>query len=74
MRYLAPIAALAAFGAVGASAASGAVRITKIYYDSPGTDTRSNHSLNDEWIRLKTKGHSTRQLRDWSVSYAAGHV
>jgi hypothetical protein len=70
------VAALAAsvLGAVVAPAASGAIRITRIYYDSPGSDTRSNASLNAEWVRLRNTGPSTRQLRDWSISDAAGRV
>jgi hypothetical protein len=70
------VAALAASFAVAVAvpAASGAIRITKIYYDSPGSDTRSNASLNAEWIRLTNTGSSAQQLGDWSISDAAGHV
>jgi hypothetical protein len=32
--------------------ASGAIRFAKIYYDSPGSDTGSNRSLNNEWVCL----------------------
>ena len=35
-----------------AQAATPAVQITKVYYNSPGTDTGSNTSLNAEWVRL----------------------
>lgn len=38
--------------------AAGGIRITGAQYDSPGKDTGSNTSLNDEWVRLKnTSGH-----------------
>jgi hypothetical protein len=60
--------------ALTAPAAPGAIRIAKIYYDSPGTDTGSNASLNAEWIRLKNTGNAARQLRGWRIRDTAGHV
>jgi hypothetical protein len=33
------------------STAMGAIKIDRIYFDSPGSDTGSNSSLNAEWIR-----------------------
>ena len=57
-----------------ATAAAGAIRIDKIYYDSPGADTGSNSSLNKEWIRLKNTGNSVRSLDGWKVRDRAGHV
>jgi Lamin Tail Domain len=58
---------------VGASAASAAIRIARINYNSPGRDTRSNTSLNAEWIRLENTGGAGRQLRGWTISDAVGH-
>lgn len=55
-------------------AAPGAIRITKIYFDSPGSDGGSNSSLNAEWIRLKNTGSSRRSLTGWTIRDAAGHV
>jgi hypothetical protein len=46
---------------------SAAIRIVKIYFDSPGADTGSNSSLNDEWIRLKNTGTRARSLTKWRV-------
>jgi hypothetical protein len=63
-----------AAGTLAAPVALGAIRITKIYYNSPGGDNRSNASLNAEWIRLKNTGHSARQLRGWTISDAFGDV
>src|SRR3954447_25162279 len=41
----------AALGVAGpAQAATPAGQITKVYYNSPGTDTGSNTSLNAEWV------------------------
>jgi Lamin Tail Domain len=70
------VAALAALIALAVlvPAAPGAIRIVRIYYDSPGTDTGTNASLNAEWIRLKNTGSAGRQLRNWTVRDAAGHV
>ena len=51
-----------------------AVRISRIYYNSPGPDTGSNPSLNGEWIRLTNTGPTSRQLRDWWITDAGGHV
>jgi hypothetical protein len=69
------VAALVALAVVvlAAPAASAAIRIARINFDSPGRDTRSNASLNAEWIRLKNTGGSARQLRGWTISDAAGH-
>jgi hypothetical protein len=57
-----------------ATAASGAIKIDRIYFDSPGSDTGSNSSLNAEWIRLKNTGNSGRSLTNWTVRDSAGHV
>jgi P pilus assembly chaperone PapD len=47
--------------------AAGGIRITGVQYDSPGKDTGSNTSLNDEWVRLKnTSGHSIT-LTGWRL-------
>jgi Lamin Tail Domain len=54
--------------------AVGAIKIDRIYFDSPGSDTGSNSSLNAEWIRLKNTGSSGRSLTDWTVRDNAGHV
>jgi hypothetical protein len=59
---------------LAAPAASAAIRIVRINFDSPGRDTRSNASLNAEWIRLVNTGDAARQLRSWRISDAAGHV
>ena len=54
-------------------AAPGAIKITKIYFDSPGSDTGSNSSLNAEWIRLKNTGNRAKSLRGWKITDASGH-
>jgi Lamin Tail Domain len=57
-----------------APAAAGAIKISRIYFDSPGNDTGSNSSLNAEWITLKNTGNSSKSLGNWRVSDRSGHV
>jgi hypothetical protein len=60
---------------LGLTPASGAaIRIVKIYFDSPGSDTGSNSSLNAEWIRLKNTGSRGKYLTGWTIRDASGHV
>lgn len=54
--------------------APAAIRITKIYFDSPGSDTGSKSSLNAEWIRLKNTGSTGRYLTGWTIRDTASHV
>lgn len=70
------VAALAAvvLPGVPAQAASPAVMITRIWYDSPGTDNRSNSSLNAEYIQLKNTTKSKINIGRWTVRDKAGHV
>ncbi|MFI7601162.1 lamin tail domain-containing protein [Actinoplanes sp. NPDC049681] len=56
------------------SVAAGAVQFSKIQYNSPGSDTGSNTSLNNEWVRLTNKTSATINLKGWTVRDAAGHV
>ena len=56
-----------------ASAAS-CVGIHRIYYNSPGTDTGSNTSLNAEWIQLRNRCSTSRSLTNAKIKDAAGHT
>jgi Lamin Tail Domain len=56
-----------------ASAASW-VGIHRIYYNSPGTDTGSNTSLNAEWIQLRNRCSTSRSLTNAKIKDAAGHT
>lgn len=51
-----------------------AVRVSRIYYNSPGPDTGTDKSLNGEFVRLKNTSRTVSQLRGWSISDTAGHV
>jgi hypothetical protein len=57
-----------------ASPGSAAIRITKIYYNSPGTDTGSNASLNGEWLTIKNMGNRAKQLKGWKIRDVTGNV
>jgi len=57
-----------------APAASSAIKFGKIHYNSPGSDSGSNASLNGEWITIKNTGNSVRSLTGWTVRDKAGHV
>ncbi len=50
------------------------VRIDRIRFDPPGSDTGSNRSRDAEWIRLGNPGHLTRYLSGWTVHDASSHV
>jgi hypothetical protein len=42
------------------------IGIYRIYYNSPGTDTGSNTSLNAEWIQLRNRCSTSRSLTSWT--------
>jgi hypothetical protein len=63
-----------AFAPVQTAEAAPSVRLTRIYFDSPGSDTGSNKSLNAEWVRIKNFGATTRTLTGWTVRDTSGHV
>ncbi|SCL21257.1 Lamin Tail Domain [Micromonospora nigra] len=57
-----------------AQAATPAIQITKVYYNSPGTDTRSNTSLNAEYVKLTNRRTRTINLKSWTLRDKANHV
>lgn len=56
-----------------AHATAGPVTFTKVYFDSPGSDTRTNSSLNAEYFVLKNHGTDTRNISGWTVEDATGY-
>lgn len=60
--------------APGASAAASPVQISKVQYDSPGKDTRTNKSLNGEWVRLQNRSKGTVSIKGWKVTDASRHA
>lgn len=54
--------------------AAPAVRLTYVQYDSPGTDTGTNRSLNAEWVRIKNFSSTRKTLSGWTLRDRQGHV
>jgi len=53
---------------------AGDVQFSKIVYNSPGVDTRSNTSLNAEYVRLTNRTKKTINLKGWTIRDVAGSV
>ena len=66
-------APLTTLGIVPADAAS-AVKIAKIQYDSPGSDTHANSSVNGEYVILENTGTRARSLTGWTIQDDSRHV
>ncbi|MEH0938242.1 lamin tail domain-containing protein [Micromonospora psammae] len=60
--------------ATPAQAATPAIQITKVYYNSPGTDNRSNSSLNAEYVKLTNRRSTTINLKSWTLRDKSSHV
>jgi hypothetical protein len=58
----------------GTANAAGCVSITKVYFDSPGSDYGSNASLNAEWVRVHNRCTTNKSLSGWTVRDPARHV
>ncbi|WP_246456546.1 lamin tail domain-containing protein [Nocardioides mesophilus] len=56
------------------AAAISPVRFSYVQYDSPGTDTGSNRSLNAEYVVVKNFGQKSRSITGWTVRDLNGHV
>ncbi|HEY7717618.1 MAG TPA: lamin tail domain-containing protein [Pedococcus sp.] len=79
LRPVAPVllaAALTGSVAIALPAASGAatppVKITKVFYDSPGSDRGSNSSLNAEYVRITNTTSTARSLTGWTLKDKQG--
>jgi hypothetical protein len=57
-----------------AAAATPSLRFHGAQYDSPGKDTRSNASLNNEWISLVNSGSKSVNLSRYTIRDASNHV
>ena len=53
--------------------AAGSVHLYKIYYDSPGSDLRSNTSLNGEYVQIRNTTGAAVNLKGWTLTDAANH-
>lgn len=56
-----------------AQAAAGSVHLSKIYYNSPGSDLRSNKSLNAEYVQIKNTTTKSVSLKGWTLVDASAH-
>ncbi|MFF3208412.1 lamin tail domain-containing protein [Streptomyces sp. NPDC002962] len=68
------MAALPATAADHARPSRPAVEISKVQYDSPGRDTRSNRSLNSEWVELTNTTRNAVNLDGWTLRDESGHT
>jgi hypothetical protein len=59
---------------LSAEAATHPLQFGKIYYDSPGSDTGSNASLNAEYVTIKNSSSKARSLTGYTVRDKANHL
>ncbi len=57
-----------------AAAAVPPVRITKVFYDPPGSDTRTNTHLNLEYVVITNSSAKPQTLTRWTLRDAQAHV
>jgi hypothetical protein len=74
MKRIAPVLIGMMLMGLVASPALGAIRITKVQYDPPGSDQGSNSSLKAEWVKIKNTGNNDRSLDGWTLRDKANHV
>jgi hypothetical protein len=53
--------------------AAGGMTIHHVWFDSPGSDTGSNTSLNGEWVQLKNTSRAAVSVKGWVLKDAANH-
>lgn len=64
---------LPAEAAAASEAAAAKVKISRIWYDSPGVDNRSNTSLNGEYVTIANTGQTVVRLGGWTLDDASSH-
>ncbi|RFS80954.1 lamin tail domain-containing protein [Actinomadura spongiicola] len=69
------VAAVVAVGVLAAPAeAASAVQIYRAYYNSPGSDNRTNKSLNGEWVQLLNTSKKAVQLKGYKLRDKTGYT
>lgn len=68
-----PLVVAALVAAAPPAEAASALQFGRIQYNSPGTDTTSNTSVNGEYAVIKNLTSTTKCLSGWTVRDAAGH-
>lgn len=53
--------------------AAGGVTIYHVWFDSPGSDNRSNTSLNGEWVQIKNTSRSAISLKGYVLKDVSNH-
>ncbi|WP_200303421.1 lamin tail domain-containing protein [Streptomyces adelaidensis] len=53
--------------------AAGGVVIYRVYFDSPGKDTRSTASLNGEWVQIRNTSSKAISLKGWVLKDPQNH-
>lgn len=73
---LAAVAAVALLAATPAQAVAhqGGLHLGKIQYNSPGSDTRTNTSLNAEWVEIHNNTGSGIQLSGYKLKDNTGYT
>src|SRR3954451_17630433 len=71
---VAVVAALAVAVLPSTADSGSAVRLGRLQYDSPGSDTGSNLSLNAEWGTITNHAATKRTLTGWNLRDAQSHV
>jgi hypothetical protein len=56
-----------------ATAATAGIKIGFVYYNSPGSDTGSNSSLNGEYVKIKNTGTAAKVLTGWRLHDQSHH-
>ncbi|THA78033.1 lamin tail domain-containing protein [Streptomyces sp. A0642] len=59
---------------VSAATHQGGVHLGRIQYDSPGKDTRSNTSLNAEWVEIHNNTRAKVQLKGYKLKDNTGYT
>ena len=68
------VAASSLLIAAPAQAAPATVYISKVYFDSPGSDRGSNSSLNAEYVVIRNGDNVAHSVSGWTVRDKAGHI
>lgn len=68
------VSLLAVVCAAAPADAATTVKISRIYYNSPGSDTRTNASLNAEYVTLLNLTGVTQVITRWTIRDAQAHV
>ncbi|OFE18015.1 hypothetical protein BA895_12760 [Humibacillus sp. DSM 29435] len=62
------------FAASSEAATTPAVKISYVYFDSPGSDKGSNTSLNAEYVRITNTTGTARNLKGFTLRDRSNHV